>query len=268
VPDLAIYFLNGLSYDKKLIVNVIELGKMHLVVLDTLSWKLLGEILGTGLGFLNANFLSKTSQSQVQKRVGSKLILLTMESEYSFSGSETESDQSFSSNSTWGRGSVSIATWIGLEGPEKAKPEHKPRAVLPTNLHSIVIMDNHITKALYGQDYKYNTSLRVIGAALHMQKSHLQKVANLGKIKGRLVEKPRIRDTVCDLFHIGHDAYSQIVGGTCTIDLSIKQVEGMRLQRRLIYRRPRWRRSRCEILFEAGEWTGNVSLQGRSLTSW
>jgi hypothetical protein len=26
------------------------------------------------------------------------------------------------------------------------------------------------------------------------------------------VEKPQIRDTVCDLFHIGHDAYSQIVG--------------------------------------------------------
>jgi hypothetical protein len=46
-----------------------------------------------------------------------------------------------------------------------------------------------------------------------MQKSHLQKVQKLGNIKGRLVEKPRIRDTVCDLFHIGHDAYSEIVGG-------------------------------------------------------
>jgi DUF438 domain-containing protein len=93
------------------------------------------------------------------------------------------------------------------------KPEHKPRAVLPFNLHSIVIMDKHITKALYGQDYEYNTSLRVIGAALRMQKSHLHKVQKLGKEKGRLVEKPRIRDTVCDLFHIGHDAYSQIIGG-------------------------------------------------------
>jgi hypothetical protein len=96
---------------------------------------------------------------------------------------------------------------------KKQKPEHKPRAMLPSNLHSIVIMDKHITKALYGQDYEYNTSLRVIGAAKTMQKSHLQKVAKLGKIKGRRVEKPRIRDTVCDLFHIGHDAYSQIVGG-------------------------------------------------------
>jgi hypothetical protein len=74
-------------------------------------------------------------------------------------------------------------------------------------------MDKHITKSLYGLDYEYNTSLRVIGAALRMQKSHLQKVAKLGKIKGRLVKKSCIRDTVCDLFHIGHDAYSQIIGG-------------------------------------------------------
>jgi hypothetical protein len=53
---------------------------------------------------------------------------------------------------------------------KKQKPEHKPRAMLPSNLHSIIIMDKHITKALYGQDYEYNTSLRVIGAALRMQK--------------------------------------------------------------------------------------------------
>jgi hypothetical protein len=96
---------------------------------------------------------------------------------------------------------------------KKQKPELKPCAVLPSRLHTIVLMDKHITKALYGQDSEYNTSLRVIGAALRMQKSHLQKVAKLGKEKGRLVEKPRIRDTVCDLFHIGHDAYNQIIGG-------------------------------------------------------
>jgi hypothetical protein len=74
-------------------------------------------------------------------------------------------------------------------------------------------MDKHITKHLYGHDYEYHTSLRVIGAALRMQKGYLQKVGKLSKIKGRLVEKPQIRDTVCDLFHIGHDAYSEIVGG-------------------------------------------------------
>jgi hypothetical protein len=37
IPDLAIYFLNGLSYDKMSTVNLIELGKMHLLVLDTVS---------------------------------------------------------------------------------------------------------------------------------------------------------------------------------------------------------------------------------------
>jgi hypothetical protein len=95
---------------------------------------------------------------------------------------------------------------------KKQKMETKPRAVMPSNLHSIVIMDKHITKCLYGQDYEYNTSLRVIGAALQMQKAHLQRVAMLEKAKANLVEKPQIRDMICNLFHIGHDAYSKIVG--------------------------------------------------------
>jgi hypothetical protein len=37
VPDIAIYFLNCLSYDKTPTVNLIELGEMHLLVLDTSS---------------------------------------------------------------------------------------------------------------------------------------------------------------------------------------------------------------------------------------
>jgi hypothetical protein len=37
VPDLAIYLLNDLSYDKTSIINLIELGKIHLSVLDILS---------------------------------------------------------------------------------------------------------------------------------------------------------------------------------------------------------------------------------------
>jgi hypothetical protein len=35
IPDIAIYFLNGLSYDKRPTVNLIELSKTHLLVLDT-----------------------------------------------------------------------------------------------------------------------------------------------------------------------------------------------------------------------------------------
>jgi hypothetical protein len=74
-------------------------------------------------------------------------------------------------------------------------------------------MDKHITKCLYGQDYDYNTSLRVVVAALRMQKGYLQRVQHAGKEKSKYIKKPQIRDTVCNLFHIGHDAYSDIVGG-------------------------------------------------------
>jgi hypothetical protein len=96
---------------------------------------------------------------------------------------------------------------------KKQKTESKPRALLPTDLRAILLMDKHITKHLYGQDYEYNTSLRVIGAALRMQKGYLQKVQRVGKEKAKYIKKPQIRDTVCNLFHIGHDAYSDIVGG-------------------------------------------------------
>jgi hypothetical protein len=89
----------------------------------------------------------------------------------------------------------------------------KKHAVLPSNLHSIVIMNKHITQCLLGQDSDYNASLRVVRAALRMQKSHLQKLQRVGKEKAKYIEKPRIRDTICDLLHIGHDAYSAIVGG-------------------------------------------------------
>jgi hypothetical protein len=37
VPDLAIYFLNGLSYDKKSTVNLVELRKTHLLLINNIS---------------------------------------------------------------------------------------------------------------------------------------------------------------------------------------------------------------------------------------
>jgi hypothetical protein len=119
-------------------------------------------------------------------------------------------------------------------------------------------MDKHITKCLYGQDYEYNTSLRVIGAALRMQKGYLQKVQRVGKEKAKYIEKPQIRDTVCNLFHIGHDAFSDIVGGYLhnqSIYQSGKERGGEGLaiprQRRAEYPEQRRCRSRCKILFTA-----------------
>jgi hypothetical protein len=141
-----------------------------------------------------------------------------MASEDSYSGSETESDWSFF---VLDFDSIVRKTEARRVSPcelvrnvhKKQKTQSKPRALLPTDLRVILLMDNHITKSLYGLDYEYNTSLRVIGAALCMQKGYLQRVGKLGKAKARLVEKPQIRNTICNLFHIGHDAYSQIVGG-------------------------------------------------------
>jgi hypothetical protein len=124
----------------------------------------------------------------------SNLKTLTMMSDSSYYSSETESDRSF--------GAVNFDSIVDeaeawrvsgrATARKKQRLESKPHAVMPSNLHSVVIMDKHIPKCLLGQDYDYNASLRVVGAALHMQKAHLQKVVKLGKIKGKLVEKPWI----------------------------------------------------------------------------
>jgi hypothetical protein len=108
---------------------------------------------------------------------------------------------------------VSFGTRIGPERAQEAKDRDQAPYHVPANLHSIVIMDKHITKLLHGQDYDYNASLRVIGAALRMQKAHLQKLQRVGKEKAKYVEKLCIRDHVCNLLPVGHDAYSTIVGG-------------------------------------------------------
>jgi hypothetical protein len=142
-----------------------------------------------------------------------------MASKDSYSGSETESDRSFSAIDFGQIVQEAEAREVsGRETIQKArkkqKTEVKKRALLPTKkLHTIVMMDKHITKCLLGQDYDYNASLRLVGAALWMQKDHLLKVQRVGKEKAKYIEKPHIRDTICSLFHIGHDAYCQIVGG-------------------------------------------------------
>jgi hypothetical protein len=153
-------------------------------------------------------------QSRVPKACFSNLKNLTMMSDSSYCFTVTESIASFGAVNFDQIVDEAAAREVLAGGTDRKKQrtETKPRAVLPSNLHSIVIMDKHITKCLYGQDYKYNTSLRVIEALL-MQKAHLQKLAKLGKTKAKLVENPQIRDTICNLFHIGHDAYSKIVSG-------------------------------------------------------
>jgi hypothetical protein len=76
-----------------------------------------------------------------------------MESQDSYSGSETESElslgavdfdsivQEAEARRVLGRESVRNVC-------KKQKTETKPRAVLPSNLHSIVIMDKYISKAM------------------------------------------------------------------------------------------------------------------------
>jgi hypothetical protein len=101
---------------------------------------------------------------------------LTMASDDSYSSTETESNITFGAVDFDAIVAEAEARQISPRElvRKKQKMETKPRAVFPTKLHTIGMMDKHIFKALHGQDYDYNASLRVIGAALHMQKDHLR----------------------------------------------------------------------------------------------
>jgi hypothetical protein len=151
----------------------------------------------------------------VPKACFSKLKLFTMASEDEDYSTETESTGSIGSLEYDNIDTGAPAHAFSLRGSvrKKQRVETKPRAVLPCDLRAIVLMDKHISKVLHGHDYDKYLSLRVVGAAVRMQKGYLLKVGKLSKENGRQVPKPRIRDTICDLFHIGHESYSQIVGG-------------------------------------------------------
>jgi hypothetical protein len=72
---------------------------------------------------------------------------------------------------------------LGTARKKQRLARDKPRALLPCNLHAIMLMDKHIPKVLHGHDYDRNLSLRVVGAGVCMQQiGHLQKVAKLGKV--------------------------------------------------------------------------------------
>ena len=88
---------------------------------------------------------------------------------------------------------------------------HTAKAVIPTTLRSVVMMENHVSKQLKGLDIDRNLTLRVIKGALAMQKKYLQDVGKKGKAKGPPIKRPKIRETVCRSFGISSKNYTKII---------------------------------------------------------
>ncbi len=84
------------------------------------------------------------------------------------------------------------------EGPPVRKSSResvkkKPRcgqmvqARIPKDLRSVNAMKRHITKVVRGHDIDYNLSLRVLGAALELQRGYLQTLSRVRKEKKKEV---------------------------------------------------------------------------------
>jgi hypothetical protein len=73
-------------------------------------------------------------------------------------------------------------------------------------------MLNAISKRLHGHDIDVNLSLRIVAAALELQKGYLEEMKKSSKQKKKDVKRPQVRDKVCKLFRISAGTYSKIMG--------------------------------------------------------
>ena len=92
--------------------------------------------------------------------------------------------------------------------PNKRKKE---TGRIPTNLKSLVPMLKHVSNKLKGHDIDSNVSLRVVRAALQLQKNYLEEKRKIGNKKDRSVPPPRIREKLTALFGISAPTYVQIM---------------------------------------------------------
>ena len=81
-------------------------------------------------------------------------------------------------------------------------------------------MQKYISKSLMGQDIGRDTSLRVLGSTLSLQRTHLKAKGKASKEKQSSIAPAKVREQVCKLYHILIPTYTKIVSG----DLSNRQV--------------------------------------------
>ena len=74
---------------------------------------------------------------------------------------------------------------------KRSRSQSPRRAVLPTNLRSITLMLNAISKRLHGHDIDANLSLPIVAATLELQKGYLEerkKAQCFERAGGRVVD--------------------------------------------------------------------------------
>ena len=64
-----------------------------------------------------------------------------------------------------------------------SKSQQATRAVFPTNLHAISLMRKHLSKRLKGDDIDRNLSIRILVAALDVQKGYLDELSKASNKK-------------------------------------------------------------------------------------
>ena len=94
---------------------------------------------------------------------------------------------------------------------KRSRSQSPDRTVLPADQRAISLMLNSISKRLCGQDIDSSLSLRIVAAALELQKGYLLEKKKVSKQKDKHVKRPQVRHNVCKFFRISASTYSKIM---------------------------------------------------------
>ncbi len=98
------------------------------------------------------------------------------------------------------------------------KKGQRKHARVSSTLYSIMTRQISHTRRLQCSKIDGKVSLRIIGAALQLQKAYLQMEQKLGKDKGNRAPMPAVCNTMCRLFHISSTSSSKIMRNYLTSD--------------------------------------------------
>jgi len=93
---------------------------------------------------------------------------------------------------------------------ESDETEAVDQIQMPTTLALLSPMESHVSKLIQGTDYDQNLSLRVILAAMRLQKEYLLRKS---KKMGHKIPPAQVQKTVCRLLGVPPQTYSRIVSG-------------------------------------------------------
>lgn len=130
---------------------------------------------------------------------------------------------------------------------KRARLTSPERVSLPSNLRSISAHQNALKKRLYGEAVTESLSLRVVCAALQLQREYLEQKRKLGAKKRRKLPPAAVRERICKLFRLSSPTYSTIISNYFKTNRNAYESRRAGNTREKLSRIPRTNKVRLEV---------------------